>query len=85
MNESNYIKGYVKETIQEETIRNKRIEFETIIDSLDLGEHRMEWSVSNLMWLNHHLPTKCRGRSGMEAGRTFIISLLRNRHELLIP
>lgn len=85
MNESNYIKGYVKETIQQETIRNKRIEFETIIDSLDLDETRMEWSVSNLMWLNHHLPTICRGRSGVESGRKFIISLLRNRHELLIP
>lgn len=76
---------YKKETVIEQEVRRYMIRLETMIDFYDMSEDRMEWSVSNLMWLNHNLPKIARGRANLTENVQFIVELLRDRKRLMIP
>ncbi len=76
---------YKKETLIEQEVRTYMIRLETMVDFYDMPEERMEWSVSNLMWLNHNLPKIARGRANLAENIKFIVKLLRDRKRLMIP
>ncbi len=76
---------YKKETLIEQEVRTYMIRLETMVDFYDMAEERMEWSVSNLMWLNHNLPKIARGRANLAENIKFIVKLLRDRKRLMIP
>jgi len=80
-----YAMGFKKESDLQRSVRNKRIIFETIIESFDLQDGRLDWTVSNLMWLNQNIPSICRGRPRLDEVRELIVHLLRNHCEFNIP